>query len=226
MRNCAAWYYLQMKSLFLGIAFIILIGVGGLIYRNAVEHPFRPITCPLDALVCPDGTAVSRTGSACTFAACPPPNVALADIGISFAIPEGFVATTTPWSEQKIATYIQPTDSWLSKEQIDITRYPITASSTALSIIRATAIMDGSGLPASPTSFISVRIGNHQFTKVMIGRFEGQIQISYYLSRGADVLRFDAIDREVFNWTDANLDITTLPAQVAIIKLLASLQGK
>ena len=62
-----------MKTLLLGILFIIVIGVGGLVYRNAVEHPNRPIACPLDAKVCPDGTSVARSGPLCEFTPCPSP---------------------------------------------------------------------------------------------------------------------------------------------------------
>ncbi|HEY4500888.1 MAG TPA: hypothetical protein VJI70_01295 [Candidatus Paceibacterota bacterium] len=38
-----------MKSLLLGIAFIVLIGIGGFMYRNAIEYPSRPAACTMDA---------------------------------------------------------------------------------------------------------------------------------------------------------------------------------
>jgi hypothetical protein len=31
----------------------------------------EPVACPDDAMVCPDGTAVGRTGPSCTFPPCP-----------------------------------------------------------------------------------------------------------------------------------------------------------
>ena len=62
---------MNVKTLFLGVALIILVGIGGLVYRNAVEHPSRPIACPADAKVCPDGTSVGRSGPFCEFALCP-----------------------------------------------------------------------------------------------------------------------------------------------------------
>src|SRR3989344_8743474 len=128
-----------MKGLLLGIAAIILIGVGGLVYRNAVEYRDRPIACPLDARACPDGTALGRTGLKCEFPACPPPNVSLAEIGIAYAIPEGFSPVTLPDGASTAAYQRQgPTPS--EPADIIIRRYAIDASSTALATTRETAI--------------------------------------------------------------------------------------
>lgn len=212
-----------MKSLLLGILAIIIIGIGGLVYRNAVEHPFQPITCPLDAMVCPDGTSVARTGNSCTFPTCPAPNVSLTDVGIAFAIPTGFVIAQIP-DAASIAAYEMPTASTTENNSIVIRRFPITASSTALATIQQTAIGGASGAPVSVTSFTSTVLGNHRFTVVSIERFEGVVDTAYYLARGTDVLRFDAIDRGT-DWTNPNLDVSKLPAHVALTKLLTTLQG-
>lgn len=225
-RRKRQWYHPLMRKLFFGIVLIVVIGIGGLVYRNAVEHPNRPITCPLDAKLCPDGSSVARTGNACTFAQCPLPNVSLADIGIAYAIPEGFVATTTLPDAASIVQYEQPTDSWLSPASIIIRRYAIPASSTALDTIRETAIGGASGIPVPVTAFSSVVLGTHRFSVVSIERFEAVIDTAYYLARGSDVLRFDAIDRDVVNWTSSNLDVTTLPANAALRTLLSTLEGE
>ena len=137
-----------MKSLLLGILVIVLAGFGGLVYRNAVEHPLQPIACPLDALVCPDGTAVSRTGPSCAFPACPPPNVSLADVGIAFAAPPGFVEAEFPDAASVAAYALLPTASSTNNALIIVRRYAIAASSTPLATIRETAIGGASGLPA------------------------------------------------------------------------------
>jgi len=107
-----------------------------------------------------------------------------------------------------------------------IRRYAINASTTALETIQQTAIGGASGAPVSATSFSSTVLGTHRFTVVSIERFEGVIDTAYYLARATDVLRFDAIDRGVMNWTDPNLDQSTLPAHSAIVKLLSTLQGQ
>lgn len=215
-----------MKSLFLGILAIVLIGFGGLVYRNAVEHPLRPVACPMDALLCPDGTSVARTGNSCSFAACPPPNVSLADSNISFAIPEGFVVVGFP-DEVSIAAYALPSVASSSKDaSIAIRRYAIAASSTALTTIQQTAISGVSGLPVGMTAYSSTELGTHRFTVVFIERFEGVIHTAYYLARATDVLRFDAVDTDVQNWTNPNLDTSILPAHAALRKLLLTLQGQ
>lgn len=214
-----------MKSLLLGIVLIIAIGLGGLVYRNAVEHPSQPITCPVDALVCPDGTAVTRTGTTCTFSQCLPPNVSLSNIGISFAVPAGFATTELP-DASSVASYEMPIASSTEVSNIIIRRYMISASSTALATIQQTAIGGASGMPVGTTSFSSVVLGVRRFTVVSIERFEGVVDTAYYLARGSDVLRFDAIDRRVMRWTDTTLDVTTLPAHSALAKLLSTLQGQ
>ncbi|HUY62733.1 MAG TPA: hypothetical protein VMV50_03020 [Candidatus Paceibacterota bacterium] len=224
----------RIKALLLGIATIILIGVGGLVYRNAAEHPYQQIACPLDAKVCPDGTTLSRAGSECAFPTCPPPNVTLSAYGIAYAVPTGFTATALP-DAASIAAYVSGAPSTsaaasstlaaTTSAEIIIRRYPLDASSTPLSVIQATAISGASGAPVPITSYSSTIIARQNFTIVPIERFEGVIDTAYYLTHGADVLRFDAIDRGVAAWTDPTLDTSTLPAQVALRQLLLTLQG-
>ena len=217
-----------MKSLFLGILLIVIIGIGGLVYRNAVERPMRPIACPLDAKICPDGTAVGRIGLSCTFPACAPPNVSMPDVGIAFAIPDSFSAAALP-DAASVAAYerslFSSADDSTSTARIVIRRYTIAASSTALATIKETAIGSPSDLPVGATSFSSTMLGPRRFSVVSIERFEGIIDTAYYLARGIDVLRFDAVDTGVMNWADPNLDTATLPAAAALRALLATLQG-
>ncbi|MBI5406020.1 hypothetical protein HY972_03250 [Candidatus Kaiserbacteria bacterium] len=212
-----------MKSLLLGIVVIIIAGFGGLVYRNALEYSARPIACPVDALVCPDGTSVSREGMSCTFPACPPPNVSLLGVGISFALPGSFEESELP-DAASIAAYASASADSLSGAAIVIRRYAIAASSTALATIEQTALRGTSGVPVGAVAFSSTVLDNRRFTIVSIERFEGVVDTAYYLARGADVLRFDAIDRGVAVWTDSNLDTSTLPAHAALRKLLATLQ--
>lgn len=213
-----------MKGLLFGILIIIILGFGGLVYRNAVEHPNRPIACPLDAMVCPDGTSVSRTGISCTFQACQSPNVSLSDINIAYAVPEGFTVAEFPDSAS-VAAYEKSTTSSTGTAGIIIRRYAIVASSTALSTIQQTAIGGVSGAPVPSTAFSSTALGTRRFTVVSIERFEGVIDTAYYLARGTDVLRFDAIDRGVLNWAEPGLDLSKLPAHAALRELLTRLQG-
>lgn len=214
-----------MRELLIGVMLIVIVGFGGLVYRNAIEHPNQPIACPMDAKMCPDGTAIARTGSSCTFAECLPPNVSLPAVGISFAVPEGFIAGVLP-DGASIASYEDTSASSTIPSRILIRRYEVASSTTALAVIRQTAINSPSGLAIGATSFSSSVLGGRRFTIVSIERFEGVIDTAYYLARGTDVLRFDAIDTEVKGWTDASLDITTLPAHRALAGLLTTLQGQ
>ncbi len=214
-----------MKSLLLGILLIIIIGFGGLVYRNALEHPNQPVACPVDARICPDGTSVVRTGSSCAFPECSLPNISLKDAAIAFAIPAGFTTAELP-DASGVAAYEMRTSSSTEPASIIIRRYAINASSTALATIQQTAIGGASGMPVSATSFSSTVLGTHRFTVALIERFEGVVDTAYYLARGNDVLRFDAIDRGVLEWTNPSLDTATLPAAVALRKLLIGLQGE
>lgn len=215
-----------MKGLLLGILLIVVVGFGGLVYRNITEHPYQQVACPVDAMVCPDGTSVSRLGISCTFAPCPLPNVSLSEVHISFALPNGFTKTASP-DDATVAAYASgEVSSTTEADTIVIKRFAIAASSTALATIQQTAIGGASGLPVSATSFTSTLLGNYRFTVVSIERFEATIDTAYYLARATDVLRFDAIDRSVANWTDTDLDIGMLPAHAALTKLLSTLQGQ
>jgi hypothetical protein len=213
-----------MKGFILGVLVTVVVIVAGLWYRSIIEHPSQPIACPMDAKVCPDGTSVSREGLSCTFPVCPAPNASLSEAGISFAIPAGFVAVDVP-DEASIAAYELPTTApTTGPTRIIIRRYAIEASTTALATIQKTAIGGASGMPVSATSFTSTVLGTHRFTVVNIERFEGTIDTAYYLARNTDVLRFDAIDQNV-DWTNPNLDVSSLPTHAALRKLLVTLQG-
>src|SRR3989344_3480974 len=117
--------------LLLGIVIIVVLGIGGLVYRNALERPLQRVACPLDALVCPDGTSVGRTGSSCVFPACPPPNVSFSDIGITFAIPAGFASAEVP-DAASVAAYEMDSVTADVASSIIIRRYMLKVPSTAL----------------------------------------------------------------------------------------------
>jgi hypothetical protein len=211
-----------MKAFGIVLVVGILIAVAGFVYRSAAEHPNQQIACPLDAKVCPDGTSVGRSGEACTFAACPPPNVSLTDTGISYAVPSGFSATTSP-DAAGVAAY----SDMAGDASLIVRVYAVDASSTPLDTIQQTAIGGASGAPLPATAFSSVLLGNHRFTVANIERFEGVVDTAYYfaLGDGSRVVRFDAIDANVSDWTDPDLTVTSLPAQAALIQLLSTLQG-
>lgn len=226
-------YTSWMKSLFLGIALVVLVGLAGFFYRNAVERPLGISTtvCTLEAKSCPDGSTVGRVAPACSFAPCPVPNVTLSSLGIVFALPAGFVSMDSTSSPQAtfdadtVAVYANGAiaDASTSASQIIVRDYAIPAGETAAAVMHSTAISDASGAPASPSAFAAVTLGSYTYTQVVVGRFEGVVHVAYYLPRAADVLRFDAIDTGVMNWTDPNLRIVSLPANAALRSMLTTI---
>jgi murein DD-endopeptidase MepM/ murein hydrolase activator NlpD len=52
------------------------------------------IACPMDALVCPDGTSVGRSGPSCTFAPCPSASLEHENVRVTVPLPES--AVTSP----------------------------------------------------------------------------------------------------------------------------------
>lgn len=214
-----------LRGLLGSIILLAVLGIGGVIYRIEMARPMGG-ACALDAKVCPDGTSVARIAPSCAFPACAPPNISIESAGIEFALPEGYLADgrMAVGDPAVVGAYTKESGSDYGPT-IVIRVYPIGASSTPIETIRATAIQDGSGLPAPATAFSATTIGTHRFTKVQIGRFEGVVDTAYYLSRETDVLRFDAIDHGVTNWTDPSLDVLTLTAAQDLKKLLQTLQG-
>lgn len=211
-----------MKQLLLGIAFIVLVGFGGFFYRNALQYTSsHQAACPMDARVCPDGTAVGRVAPSCSFQTCPPPNVSHDDLSIAFALPAGFSEGEKIDPTVALAYDLEGASF---PGSIVVRRYPIPASSTALAVIQETAIGGTSGLPIDPTRFTSTALGQHRFTVVNIDRFEAVVDVAYYLARQNDVLRFDAIDRDVVDWMEPNLNIPALPVQAALRGMLTTLQ--
>jgi hypothetical protein len=218
-----------MKALLWGVLFIILVGIGGFIYRNAVSRP--PVAtgaCTADAKICPDGSTLGRMAPDCNFPACPVPNVTLAAPGIVFALPEGYAEDQNALGVDAslIASYgTAPLDpDGPPAQSITIHDYALASSTSAAAIIHSTAIGDASGAPVSPSSFSAAYLGRNTYTMAVVGRFEGVVHVSYYLPRTTDVLRFDAIDQGVLNWSDSSLDLTTLPANKALRALLTTMQ--
>lgn len=214
-----------MKSLFFGILILLVVGIGGLVYRNAVQHPNQEVACPVDAKVCPDGTSVSRIGPSCAFPACPLPNVTLLSANISYAIPAGFSAVTGSTDPSVIAEYDAVDASSTATAAIFVRKYAVDASSTPLMTIEQTAVSYPSGQLVSAAALSTSVIGLHRFTVVTIERAQGTIDTAYYLNRGTDVLRFDAVDHNISNWNNPNLTIANLPAQKGLQYLLSTLQG-
>ncbi len=227
---------MNWKELGTGVLLLALLGIAGFLYRNASERPAAPGTaCTLEAKLCPDGTAVGRSGPNCALAPCPPPNVSLDYARIAFALPAGYVeddsaALPDPYG---VNQYVEQSSGTSTPATITIFDIPISSGESAGNVILANTQLSPSGLPpASMQVFRNETIGNrnlpgagHTFSVITIERFEGRVQTAYFLTRAADVLRFDAVDTGVTDWTNPALDISALPAQKVLRTLLGTLES-
>jgi hypothetical protein len=218
-----------MKTLLYCVVLLAVVGVAGFLYRNVLEHQTSPgggVACTLEAKICPDGTSVGRVGPNCAFAACPADNVELPDIGVSFALPAGYVAgVNTNHDGTVLGIYEKQGSTASSSATITVSRYPIPANQTAQEVVLANTTYAASGNPAQNISeFTPKLISNRTFLSNVIDRSVGQIQSSYFLTRSNDVLRFDITEMGVTNWTDPSLIVDNLPEHQALLRMLATLQ--
>lgn len=217
-----------MKGLLAGIVFIIVIGVGGFLYRNTFEHPAvvtpDPIACTMEAKLCPDGTSVGRSGPNCVFAACALPNAEDTQIGISFVIPAGYTANADAIGADETlrAVFDKPAKGEVP-HSIVIRRYPIEAGQTATSTIISHTMYEPSGNSATSLKEFKVKTtGDKKFLCATLERFEGQVHTVCYFPRTGDVLRFEMLEKDV-DWTNPKLNIDALPEHTLFYKMLGML---
>ena len=228
-----------MKQILIGVGVVLLVGILGFVYRYDVEkaHPnLGPGTtgggsgqaCTEEAKVCPDGSAVGRTGPNCSFAVCPPPNAELvsASTTLSFVLPVGYTYVPASNTSSVLASYAAQVGSSASSSQSTITiqSFNIALGQTAGQTMLAHTTFNPSGLQATSTNeFKTIVIGRNTFYEILIGRFEGQIQTAYYLYQPTEVLRFDITERNVQNLMDPKLNVDALPQHQSFLQMLATL---
>jgi|GEM_PF-415312 len=221
----------DMKTLIAGIVLIVVLGVGGFFYRNVLEHPGAPTVsgtvCTADAKLCPDGTAVGRTGPNCEFAACAYPNVSIADAKVAFAVPAGYTADENAYGADPslIAAFSNGTSS--PSDSIVVRDYPIPAGETANDVILANTHLEPSDMTPSDMSKFSPKIiGTHTYSEITIERFEAVVHSAYFLPRASDVLEFEVLEHDVTDWQNPNLIPDNLPEHQALIKMLGTLEDE
>lgn len=83
---------MKQHTVFIGIIVLVVIATIWILQAQKVEAPIDGIACTQEAKLCPDGSAVGRTGPQCEFAECPSssgstdPETALLAIGASATI--------------------------------------------------------------------------------------------------------------------------------------------
>lgn len=220
----------EMKQLFFFVILLLILGIAGFLYRNTQEAPMHGtnatgVACQTDAKVCPDGTSIGRSGPSCEFAACPFPNVELSALGISFVLPTGFAAQTGAPTGDSLAAAYEKNLMADPKDAIAVRHYAIPAGKNANDVMLAETTYETSGnQPKTMQEFTPVIINGKTYQTITVERFEAQVHTLYYLPRDNDVIRFEALDHTVTNWSDASLDIRSLPTHKALESMLATLQ--
>jgi hypothetical protein len=215
-----------MKTLVAGIVLIVVLGFGGFIYRNAMqEHRTANVgACTLEAKICPDGTAVGRSGPDCTFSPCPYPNVSIDVANIAFAVPAGYAPDESANDDASlVAAYSTATGT--PADSIVVRDYPIPDGSTTDEVILANTHLEPSGMtPADMSKYSPKIIGTRTFSEITVERFEAVVHTAYFLPRAHDVLEFEILEHDVPDWSDPSLIPDNLPGHQALIKMLGTLE--
>jgi hypothetical protein len=219
-----------MKQLFYSVLVLALIGIAGFLYRSTIEHPAiggGEQACTQEAKLCPDGSAVGRTGSHCTFAPCALPNVESPEYGIAFVLPAGYAADENAAGADPtmVGAFVKAATTTNALQTITVRDYPVPAGQKASDVMLAHTRLEPSDMQASDLKAFKTKIiGAHTFSVITTERFEGVITTSYFLPRAGDVLEFSIVEQDVKDWMNTNLNIDTLPAHAALLKLLGTLE--
>lgn len=223
-----------MRQLVALTTILIVVGIGGFMYRNALERPISigegAGACTQEAKLCPDGSSVGRAGPNCEFTKCAPPNVSLNTLpSISFAVPAGY----TQISEHSegpavLAVYEKPSHAADVPHRILITEIGSLGKGVEYDIVSSTVFGPSGETATSIEQLKKVLINGRTFYSVVLERFEGQIESRYYLppaNGNGNLYSFDLIERDVTNWTDPKLVVENLPEHEALVRLLSTLQA-
>ncbi len=220
-----------MKQLLGAITLFLIATLMAFLYRNVLERDsvraeLPGMACTQEAKLCPDGSAVGRTGPACAFAMCPLPNREIDAAAISFVLPAVYEENpkAVQMGDSLLAAY-EKKDGALPHNAIVVRRFPIPEGKTAESVLLANTMYETSGQAAkSMKEFKSVTVGDKVFQSITVERFEAQVHTLYYLTRTNDVLRFEALDHDVTNWMEPSLVVGSLETHKALLEMLATLK--
>ncbi len=223
-----------MKQVVFSLVLLLILGIGGFMYRFEEQSPktsssgfaSQPVgqACAQDAKICPDGSAVGRTGPNCSFARCPLPNIELTtgSTTIGFVLPSGYkVHIVSTDNSDYIGSYIQSAGS--APSVIDIYNFPIPKGETPSQTMLAQTYFDSTNVLATSTSeFKTITEGKNTFYEIELGKTSSEVHSAYYLYQPSSVLRFDITENGTQNSTAT--DLNTLPQHQALLHMLTTLQ--
>lgn len=217
-----------MKQLFAGVLLILILGLGAFLYRNVTEKPMvlNNTACTLEVKMCPDGSSVGRSGPSCSFAPCGYPNIEIAEAGISFLLPEGYVVdeNSVGANPDFFGGFTKESASG-SRHLITVQRYPLNGATAEAALLQNTRLQPADMAPESIDELTRVDIGGRTFYTITIERFEALVHTSYFLVRDTDIVRFDIVEHDVVDWMNPDLLISDLPEHRALRQMLETLQA-
>ena len=157
----------QTKNLIWALISILGLVAIVLLFKNPTTNDM-PVACTMDAMMCPDGSYVGRTGPNCEFEACPVPRT---DISAWQTFSDDMVGVSLRYPDTLPTTYIDAVD-W--PPQAQIVDGPFTCTPGGIEVARA-------GVTTSET------IGGHAYcvTKVSEGA-AGSIYTQYAYARAVN----------------------------------------
>lgn len=189
-----------MKEMLLGVALIILLGFGSFLYKNALQKgpvTGAPVACTLDARICPDGSAVGRTGPTCEFEACS------TDV-VHYSAPAGFVDSLSLLSSVlpgRLAFYTK--EPGTISNVISISAFEMQEGETVEDILLREVTLSPSDMhPDSIEKFETVTVGDRDVYRIINERFEATVEVTYGIPLDGFVALVSLRDVSVEKWME------------------------
>lgn len=219
----------NFKELYAGAALIFLLGMGGFLYRVAIENSYQNVgVCSFETKTCPDGSFVGRSGSACLFSACLPPNVELPNAGISFVLPSGYelLAASSSTPQTRIASYAKKTiiNASTTINTIAIYRYNFLKGKTASRVVRAHLPLAALTYSISPKDITNVTFGKNTFSRITLRNSATVLRSAYYVIRGHYVFLFYVTQNGGIGTASNSTKVNKISGNKELRTLLSTLQ--
>lgn len=187
-----------MKELLLGIVAIVLLGIGSLVYQNAVQGPRAeaPTACTLEARMCPGGGTVGRTGPSCEFEACP------SDL-VHFDAPEGFIDSLPVLSSivpGRIGFYTKEPST--ISNNITVFVHEIKEGRSFEDLLLEQVKLTPSDLHPELEDFEVVELGDREVYRIVNERFEATVEVTYGIKLDGFLVLVSLRDVAVENWME------------------------
>lgn len=188
-----------MKELFIGIFLIILLGLGSFVYQNAINSPQvnTPTACTLDARICPNGSAVGRTGPACEFEACP-------SDALSFSAPDGFIDSLpllSSMAEGRVGFYTKEPST--ISNNITIFVHETSEERSFEDVLLEEVRLTPSDLnPKSLEDFELLELDGREVYRIINERFEATVEVTYAVPLDGFVVLVSLRDIMVESWME------------------------